>query len=178
MPVLETGAATLPAGDKPILPWISTYRWGFFALVGLILVLSFNGQWRVGRDSAAYRGLAHRLATTGQYVFRDKPADLKMSDQQDTRYPGLPIMLAVVERASGNSDRAAVLSVMVTAALTLVLTYLLMRSVLPLWVAVTVTFNLGINARFLEHANEILSDLPFLAGVMLSLLAFDRLIKA
>src|SRR3954452_17744919 len=128
MPVTETGAAYLPAGDKPILPWVSKYRWGFFALVGIAFVLSFNGQWRVGRDSAAYRGLAHRLATTGQYVFRDKPADLEMSDQQDTRYPGLPILLAAVERASGNSDRGAVALVMGAAVLTLGLTYLLMRS--------------------------------------------------
>ena len=38
----------------------------------LLMLAAFNGHWRIGRDSAAYRGLAHQLVKTGKYLFRDK----------------------------------------------------------------------------------------------------------
>jgi hypothetical protein len=143
--------------------------------VAAFLLCSFNGQWRVGRDSAAYRGLGHQLATTGKYVFRDKQTVATYSDQQDTRYPGMPILLAGIEKAFGRHDAPAVLAMVAAAIATLVLTYRLMRPAVPAWLAVAVVFGMGVNGRFLEHANEILSDVPFLLGVVLSLYAFDRL---
>jgi 4-amino-4-deoxy-L-arabinose transferase-like glycosyltransferase len=179
MPVLPYATATAPAlRENRLLALIPRWRWAFFALVGLLMVLAFNGQWRVGRDSAAYRGLGHQLATTGKYVFRDKPNLAGYSDQQDTRYPGMPLILAGVEKIFGRSDAAADLTVALMAALTLILTYRLAKGALPLWLAIAVVFGMGANGRFLEHANEVLSDVPFLLGVVLTLLAFDRLMAA
>ncbi|HEY7116097.1 MAG TPA: hypothetical protein VH475_05910 [Tepidisphaeraceae bacterium] len=180
MPVLQHATAPAATVTRPnrLLDLIPRWRWGFFVLVAVLMVLSFNGQWRVGRDSAAYRGLGHQLATTGRYIFRDKQDAAIYSDQQDTRYPGLPMMLAGTELAFGRSDRAAVLVVMLMAVATLVLSYRLARPALPAWLAVAVVFGMGANGRFLEHGNEILSDIPFLLGVVASLLAFDRLMKA
>src|SRR5438874_510825 len=64
-------------------------RW--FVGVGLLLVISFNGQWHVGPDSAAYRALGHQLATTGRYYFRDDVPGLdEYHNKQGTLYPGLP----------------------------------------------------------------------------------------
>src|SRR5438128_4414609 len=119
MPVLRDRSSTAAASmrENRLLALIPRWRWGFFALVGVLMVLAFNGQWRVGRDSAAYRGLGHQLATTGKYIFRDKkpfhnsqdaltlpspgvpgegskPNLAGYSDQQDTRYPGMPLILA------------------------------------------------------------------------------------
>jgi 4-amino-4-deoxy-L-arabinose transferase-like glycosyltransferase len=180
MPVLQDGSstATAPTRENWLLALIPRWRWAFFALVGLLMVLAFNGQWRVGRDSAAYRGLGHQLATTGKYVFRDKPNLAGYSDQQDTRYPGMPLILAGVEKIFGRADWAADLTVALMAALTLILTYRLAKGALPLWLAIAVVFGMGANGRFLEHANEVLSDVPFLLGVVLTLLAFDRLMAA
>src|SRR4051812_44674428 len=88
--------------DNAFLALITRWKWGFFALVGVLLLLSFNGLWRIGRDSAAYRGLGHQLAITGKYVFRDKQGGTAVySEQQDTRYPGLPLILAGVEKCFG-----------------------------------------------------------------------------
>lgn len=166
-----------PPRENLLLALIPPFRWVFFSIVALLIVLSFNGQWRVGRDSAAYRGLGHHLATTGKYVFRDKDSALaaRYSDQQDTRYPGLPLVLAGVEKAFGRGDRPAVLVSVVSAVLTLVLTYRLVRPLLPAWLTVAVVFGMGTNGRFLTHSNEILADVPFLLGVVGALLAFDRL---
>jgi len=181
MPVLQD-AATLDystqksaAGHNRLLELIPRLRWFYFALVAGFILLSFNGQWRIGRDSAAYRGLGHQLATTGKYVFRDKQAVATYSDQQDTRYPGMPILLAGIEKVFGRGDAPAVLAMVLIAIATLVATYRLIRPAVPAWLTVAVVFGMGVNGRFLEHANEILSDVPFLLGVVLSLYAFDRL---
>lgn len=173
-----------------LLALIPRWRWGFFAVVAVLLLASFNGKWRVGRDSAAYRGLGHHLATEGKYLFRDKQKAVIYSDQQDTRYPGLPIVLAGVEKVFGTKDAAAVGVVTLMGVLTLVGTYVLLngsRLTLPSpgvssesqgWLTIAVVFGLGINGRFLEHANEVLTDVPFLLGVVVTLLGFDRLMEA
>jgi Ca2+/Na+ antiporter len=179
MPVLDQKEiGTTPERENQILALIPRWRWSYFAFVGLLLLLAFNGKWRVGRDSAAYRGLGHQLATTGHYIFRGKHSLTSYSDQQDTRYPGMPLVLAGVEKVFGRGDLPAVLVMTLMAIATLLVTFRLMKPVLPYWLAIAVTFGLGLNGRFLEHANEVMSDVPFLLGVMLSLLAFDWLEKA
>ena len=180
MPVLEVESATLaPARrENALLALIPRWRWLFFALIGLLMISAFNGRWRIGRDSAAYRGLAHQLLTTGKYVFRDKHDTSTFSDQQDTRYPGMPLVLAGIEKICGRGDLPAVLFVTLSAIATLVLTHRLVKPAVPPWLAIAIVFGMGANGRFLEHSNEILSDMPFLLGVVLSLLAFDRLERA
>src|SRR3954469_14890147 len=179
MPVLQDAVSpnptrqTAPAHPNRLFALIPRLRGVYFALVAAFMLLSFNGQWRVGRDSAAYRGLGHQLATTGKYVFRDKQAVATYSDQQDTRYPGMPILLAGIEKVFGRGDAPAVLAMVLAAIATLGVTYRLIRPAVPAWLAVAVVFGMGVNGRFLEHANEILSDVPFLLGVVLSLYAFD-----
>jgi 4-amino-4-deoxy-L-arabinose transferase-like glycosyltransferase len=180
MPVLEqpatldySTAGTAPAGNR-LLTLIPRLRWVFFITVACFLVASFNGRWRVGRDSAAYRGLGHQLATTGKYVFRDKQDVATYSDQQDTRYPGMPLMLAGIEKLFGRGDAPPILAICLIAIATLGVSYFMARAALPAWLAVAVVFGMGVNGRFLTHAHEILSDVPFLLGVVLSLYAFDR----
>src|SRR5690349_10869630 len=123
MPELATGGR-----ENAFLTLIARWKWGFFALVAVLFVLSFNGLWRVGRDSAAYRGLGHQLATTGKYVFRDKQEGTAVySEQQDTRYPGLPLILAAIEKVFGRRTAPAVAAIALMAVATLVLTYRLVK---------------------------------------------------
>ena len=49
-----------PPPAASVIDQIDRYRKLWFALIGLFLLLSFNGQWQMGGDSAAYR--AARLA--------------------------------------------------------------------------------------------------------------------
>jgi hypothetical protein len=165
-------------GSNRLLAMIPPLRWGFFALAALVLLAGFNGKWRIGRDSAAYRGLGHQLATTGKYHFRSKAGQVRYIDHQDTRYPGLPILLAGAERVFGRSDFAAVALIFVLGVAAVVLTYRLARPELPAWLAVAATFGLATNARFLKHIHAVLTDVPFLLGVVLTLLGFDRLIRS
>src|SRR5262252_3169591 len=76
-----------PADVQPLLSnritdAIAAHRKVLFALIAVLYVLGFNGKWRLGLDSANYRGLALNLAHGQGYTFGDwAPKQI---------YPGLP----------------------------------------------------------------------------------------
>jgi hypothetical protein len=53
---------TLPALIERMSTWL-------FVGVALLYLISFNGQWRIGLDSANYRGLADSIVSGRGYVF-------------------------------------------------------------------------------------------------------------
>src|SRR5947208_2270961 len=142
MPVLEYPSSALPA--KSITDQIDRHRKIWFLIVGLFLVLSFNGQWQIGPDSAAYRQLGHQLATTGRYFFReDVPGLSEYHNKQGTLFPGLPIVLAAFEKMFGPGARAPLVFMLIVSAVTLVLIYRLMLYRLDRWAAVSVVVGVG-----------------------------------
>src|SRR5688572_28217251 len=139
----------------------------WFGIVALLFLLAFNGEWRVGRDSAIYRGLAHHLATGRGYTFGIFGSK--------TVYPGYPLLLAGIEKVFG---RGALVPLIVTLALTaasMVMTYRLIALRYPQWMAVGVVVLLGFNSWFLELSAELLTDVPFFLGVVLALYGWERL---
>src|SRR4051812_31867742 len=106
-----------------------------FLFAAFLFAISFNGKWRLGLDSANYRGLADSIASGRGYVFGDWAGK--------NIYPGYPLLLAGLQKVFGRSDFAPVSALMVMmlmAGLTLLVTYRLIRLHYPKWVAVTVTF--------------------------------------
>jgi hypothetical protein len=119
-------------------------------------------------------------------------------------YPGLPVMLAGIQKLLGEGSLAPLILMYGVAAMTLVLTDRLVRlgtratlknphpgpppeyrgrgqsvgECATAWVSVAVVSLLGFNSFFLEHANEILTDLPFLLGVVMALYGFEKLTAA
>jgi hypothetical protein len=63
-------------------------------------------------------------------------------------------------------------------AATIALTYRLIRMHYPEWMAICVTFGVGINAWFLQLCNELLTDVPFLLGVVAALYGWELLKRA
>jgi hypothetical protein len=142
----------------------SKFLWLYVALLYLI---SFNGQWRIGLDSANYRGLAHGLATGRGYSFGEwAPRNV---------YPGFPLLLAGLEKLFGSTAVAPCLAMLGMSVLTLLITYRLMRLHYPRWVAVTVTFGLATNSWYLQQTSELMTDVPFLLGVVAALYGWDLL---
>lgn len=173
--VLDRSLSASPGERTNFLQiWFVKLRWFIFAIVALNLVVSFNGQWRIGRDSSLYRAVGENLAAGRGYTFRGQ--------HERHVYPGLPVLLAAVERICGHQDalrpRAALAVMLVMAGLTLVVVYQLVRTYFPEWIAVCVTTGVGINHGFVQQANELMTDLPFLLGVCLTLLGLARLPKA
>jgi hypothetical protein len=183
-PDARASAAADLAGPAKVRGWdvqslVDRWRFAWFALVAFLLIASFNGRWQVGPDSAAYRQLGHNLATSGRYFFReDVPGLDAYHNQQGTRYPGLPLLIALLERQFGRGDLAPVLMMQFLSALTLLVIYQLMLLRLERWLAVCVVVGVGSNPRFLQYANEILSDMPFLLGAMLVLFGHELLVRS
>lgn len=159
--------------DLPVLRLAVRLRWVYFALVVVLLAAGYNGQWRTGRDSALYRSVAQSLAAGEGYKFR--------GERERHVYQGLPRMLAGIDRVFGSEPAmrpgAAQAVMLGLALLTLYVVYHLIRTRYPRWVAVCVTTGVGINPFFVRHAHELMTDIPFMLGVCLTLLGLAKLGK-
>ena len=158
------------AEEGPLRPIAQSYlchrRLLFIIAVGYLL-MGFNGQWIHERDTSMYRGLGHTLATGQGYTFGEFASSVI--------YPGLPLILAGLEITFGETALPAIILMNLVALATLVITYRLVRLYFSEWIAIAVTVGVGINARFVQVAQEIMTDLPFLLGVMLFLYGWERL---
>lgn len=159
---------------QPKIPWLTNllvrYRRILMALCVLFYLLSFNGRWRIGLDSSIYRGLARNIARGEGYHFGEFGAE--------HAYPGLPLLLAGVNKLVGDNPFRPALAqflIVIMALLTIWVTYRLIQLHYPEWMAVTVACGLAINGRFLELSNELLTDVPFLLGLMSSLYGWELL---
>ena len=152
--------ASSDATPEPVYGWTPAWapgvlRWRWTLVVAWVGVqaICFNGQWRPGLDSALYRSIARGDAHA------DGPS-----------YPGLPWALAGLNRLSGGEVVApAIVGMLLVSAATLAATYLLIRRALPAWAATVVTAGVAFNHAFVQHGHEIMTDLPFLLGVALTL---------
>ena len=57
------------AAAAPLTDAIVRHRKVLWCILIGVYAFAFNGQWRVGKDSALYRGLAHSLASGRGYTF-------------------------------------------------------------------------------------------------------------
>src|SRR5688572_30739824 len=174
--------------ENQLTEGIARYRYYFFAFLAVLYLVSCNGQWRIGHDSSIYGGLAANIAAGKGYVFGE------WASRQ--AYPGLPYLLAGIQKICGTDVNAlrqggalafvgprldtniSILAILAMALLTLVLTYRLIRMHYPTWVAVCITFGLGINSWFLQLAHSLLTDVPFLLGVVMALYGWELLKRA
>lgn len=174
--IVESRPASVIADfqENLVQRWIVKLRWVIFALLGLLLIAGHNGYWRIGRDSALYRSVADNLASGRGYTFRNQ--------RERHIYPGLPYLLEGIDKIFGRQSqlhpRAALLVMLLMGMATLVVVYQLVRTYFPPWVAVAVTTGVGINREFLQQAQELMTDLPFLLGASLTMLGIARLPKA
>ncbi len=144
------------------------FRWIYFVVMIVLLLVPFNGQWRMGLDSSLYRGLADNLAAGKGYIFADQP--------QKQAYPGLPVTMAMIQKITGSNSVVPVLVLMNLCALvTLWVIYQLILTRYPKWIAIVVTFGVAVNIKFAQQAQEIMTDMPFLLGCMTAMLGWEKL---
>jgi hypothetical protein len=159
------------AADLPVLRLAMRLRWIYFILIAILLVAGYNGQWRIGRDSALHRSVAQSISAGEGYKYR--------GERETHIYQGLPRLLAGVDAIFGPQDPlrpAAAQAVMLgMALLTLLVVYHMLRVRYPRWVAVCVTTGVGINPYFAQYSHELMTDVPFLLGVCLVLLGIAKL---
>lgn len=158
----------LDAPATPFTRWLEKYRFVFFVGIALFVLVQFNGQWRIGLDSSLYRGVAENLVAGKGYTFAGR--------EQTLIYPGLPFLLALSHKLTGSNSIVPVLMLFnVLAVFTMVGVYHLIRLRYPLWIAVVVMCGVGLNARFVQQSQEVMTDAPFLFGCVMAMLGWELL---
>jgi hypothetical protein len=145
--------------------------WVVAAALAALLVLSYSGRWRAGRDSALYREVGHELAIGDGFTFR--------GEREQLIHAGYPLWLAAIERTTGEDDpRApalALLTMTVLAAVSLLVVHRLVRARHGPAIALAAVALVGIDPVFLRFSSELRPDLPFLLAAMTTLLGAERL---
>src|SRR5829696_6920705 len=93
---LDHSLTAPPARGLPAL--IERMARPLFMFIALLYLVSFNGKWRIGLDSANYRGLADAIASGRGYHFGDWAGH--------NIYPGFPLLLAGLQKVFGTNPLA------------------------------------------------------------------------
>ncbi|HEX7010663.1 MAG TPA: glycosyltransferase family 39 protein [Phycisphaeraceae bacterium] len=152
------------------LRWCDRYRWGLLAAVLLLYLLGFNGQWRIGPDSAEHVVVAQHLAAGQGYTHP--------TGHQRFINPGLSYLTAATFRWFGPDQFLPIHILMLLMGLgALGLTYTLIRLRFDRPTAVAVTCMLAIAEKFYRYAFQVLTDMPFLIGALLFLVGHELIAR-
>ncbi len=158
----------LDAPATPFTRWLEKYRFVFLAAMTLFVLVQFNGQWRIGLDSSLYRGVAENLWQGKGYTFAGRPQTLV--------YPGLPVLLSLSHKLTASNSIVPLLVLLNALTVgTIIGVYHLIRLRYPLWIAVVVMCGVGLNSRFMQQAQEVMTDAPFLFGCVMAMLGWELL---
>ncbi|HET6249257.1 MAG TPA: hypothetical protein VFE47_16295 [Tepidisphaeraceae bacterium] len=147
---------------------VDRYRYWLFAGIVLIFLAGFNGQWRVERDSALYLTIGRNLAEGHGATYRGL--------QNHLVFPGLPYLLDATFRTfHTESLLPPIVLMLLLGFVTLGLCYRLFLLYAGRPTAVVMTVGLGMTRLFYRYCFEILTDLPFLLGVMAFLAGYEAI---
>jgi hypothetical protein len=158
----------VPAGSGGwrFAPWlqgfVARHSRVFWALMVAWYLLSFNGLWRTGPDSALYLRVALNLASGKGYVYLGEPHRLV--------YPGLPYLLSWLIELSPKHYIAMADAVILAMAMgMLALCYQLFRLMVGRGSAIIATVLTAMSFHIYQYSFEILTEIPFQLGVMMVL---------
>ena len=152
-------------------------RSGAWVIVGLICILYLIRTnsilwYRGGDDMAHYILLAKAIATGEGYRDNFIPGA-----PVHTQYPPLfPLLLSIIIAVRGMDLFSMKLTVSLAAATTLLLTYLLLRRQSLSWPLASVVW-LGCSYRFFTHSDLLLTETPYMAFSIATILCFDKWLK-
>lgn len=151
-----------------MLHWFDRRRSWLWLVIALVYAAGFNGLWRVGPDSAVHLSIARSLAAGEGF---HHPTGL-----QDTVNPGLAYLTAAMFKLFGTDRFIAIDTVMLLcSAAVLVLTFWIVRLRFDRPTAVLVVCMLAANETFYRYGYQVLTDMPFMLGLMLMLLGNELL---
>lgn len=163
--LISPGPTPAPMADR-VVALADRHRYKLFAFLVAWYLLGFNGQWRLEPDSALYLTIGRNLAEGQGYTYHGEPHRLA--------FPGPPLLFAAVFKLSHGQHLLPALVLMLSLGfVTLALTYRVFLLAAGRPTAVLMTFGLGISRLFYRYCFELLSDLPFLLGVMAVLVGYE-----
>ena len=168
----SSGDATA-AGEAPLsgrlLAWADGSRRWLFLAVALIYAAGFTGRWRVAPDNALYMELGRNLAEGKGFVYHGV--------RHNWYEPGLPYVISTSFRTFG-ADNYVPLTLFILACglLSLVLVYHLFRLHAGRPTAVVMTVLLALAETFYRYCYQIVTDTPFLVGILTFLVGYEALV--
>ncbi|QOV87356.1 ArnT family glycosyltransferase [Humisphaera borealis] len=151
-----------------VLSMADRYRYWLLALTLVLYIAGFNAQWRLEPDSALYLSIGRNLVEGQGYTFHGKDHRLA--------YPGVPMLFAAIFKVFGTGSlvpHLVVLWLMGLATLALVYRLFFLHAGRP--TAVLMTFGVAISRVFYRYTFELLTDLPFLFGVMAFFVGYEAI---
>jgi hypothetical protein len=149
-----------------LLWWLDRTRYLWFAGLVLLYLAGSTGVWRITPDSALHLIYADSVHHgRGMVDFAGQSAKVA---------PGLAYTVAAV---GGQPGWATAMVMLVFAFACLLLTYRLILLNADRPTAVLITILLGTNRLFYEHAMGLLTELPFMAGLLILLIGHERRVK-
>jgi hypothetical protein len=162
---IGVGSETEPAQLAKI---IDRHRFVLFAMLAAFYLAAFNGEWQLEPDSALYLTLGRNIALGRGYTYHGMPHDLA--------YPGLPYALSVIFRTFGSHAVAAADLLMILCGWAMIgCTYRLMDLAYDRPTAVVIALGVGISHELFRYCDEIMTDVPFAAGVVAFLAGYQGL---
>jgi hypothetical protein len=151
-----------------VLAFADRHRGALFVVLLGFYLLGFNGKWRLEPDSALYLSIGRNLAEGYGYTYQGVRHHLA--------FPGPPYLFAAVFKIFPGESLVPHLLLMLAIGLaTLGLTYRLFWLYADRPTAVLITFGVGISRLFYRYTFELLSDMPFLLGVMAFLAGYEAI---
>ncbi len=149
-----------------VLNCLDRRRVWLFAGIAVLLMLGYNGQWRIGPDSAIHMSIARSLAEGSGYTH---PTGL-----EDAVRPGLALVTGATFSLFGVDRFEAITALMlVCTGAVLALTYWVVKLRFGRPTAVLIVCMLATNETFYRYGYHVLTDMPFLLGLMLLMLGIE-----
>ena len=143
--------------------------WVFIGLA-IFYLIGFNGLHRIGSDSSYYLALGQNIASGQGYTYHGAPDTVAM--------PLLPSLLSLCLKASPIHGVSIMLGLILAGGLaTLALAYRLLCVYVSTTTAVLALLLFGTNHRIHEAHFRLLTDAPYLLGVLATLLGYAWLTR-
>jgi len=161
---------TTACAEQPLLSWIDRHRRWLWAAITLLLLVGFNGQYRIGSDSAMYLCTGRAMSQGLGYTYNGQTNTLA--------FPGLPLLVWACYTVS--MQWGLVLIHIITplfglAYLVLIYRLFLLHGGRP--VAMLMVCLVAISYNTYTQFYEVLTDVPFSMGVMAVLLGYEILVR-
>jgi hypothetical protein len=167
-PHVNESAQSVPLHAR-LLAWADRQRYWLLILIPALYFAAFNGQWRVSPDSALYASLGRNLAEGKGYTYQ--------GERHTWVEPGFPWLISKGFQLAGPEQFWPTLLVLTgLALLALWLFYRLMKLHVGRPAAVVLTGMLALNETFFRYPYHLFTDTPFLVGVLVFLLGYERLL--
>lgn len=164
----QAGVSELP---QQLLSMIDRHRGWLFVAIVVLYAIGFNGQWRIERDSALYLTIGRNIAHGYGYTYQGR--------HESMAYPGLPLLFAGANRLFRTDNVLPDLVVMFLLGFAcLALNYRLFLLSAGRPTAVLMTIGLAASRLFYRYCFELLTDLPFLLGVLAFLVGYEAVLFA